>query len=218
MGFDVRKLLVPFAAFARMGASSPADVVVKTENLRFVRAAVTMICCITGVGYVLWNDWFVGEWSAFFTVVNLALRFYLWNPLGDYCLHRMFHTFPKSFCGAYHQLHHIEIKRPNGDPAAETVEIWVYPVAMAMYATPYTKFATLGFLQYAWFHQLSHDLPELVPGMALHHGIHHTTSNKNHGVSFAWPDRVFGTFLAEPPKNYKPPDRLAAMIETRDAD
>lgn len=86
-----------------------------------------------------------------------------------------------------------------GDPKAETLEIWCYPAMMLCYCTTYTKFITLGLLQYAFFHQLSHDLPELVPGIARHHGVHHMAPGKNHGVSASWPDRVFGTYLARVP-------------------
>ena len=185
--------------------------------MRFVRAAVTMICCISGAGYVLWNNWFVGDWSVL-TFLELAVRVYVLNPLADYFLHRYVHWSPKSAGGKYHHAHHVEIKLPNGHLDAETLEVWCYPVAIACYATPYTKWITLGLLQYAWFHQLSHDLPELVPGMARHHGIHHMTTYKNHGVSFSWPDRVFGTYQADVPRKCTPPSRLGLMIEARDAE
>lgn len=211
MGFDVKRLeqiLAPIIG-PKKTKNKTNDT---TINLRYLRAFCTMICCSCGAGYVLYNDWFVGDWTAF-VYVELAVRIWVFNPLGDYSLHRLLHALPSTVLGKYHHDHHLEIKLPNGDPNAEFLEVWPYPVAMFCYYCPYTKWITLGLLQYAWFHQLSHDLPELVPATARHHGIHHTSPYKNHSVSLSWPDRVFGTYQAEPNPNYKPRSRVTFMLE-----
>ena len=178
---------------------------------RFLRAVVTIIVCVAGLGYVLYNHWFQPGWNVL-TLVGLAFQIAVVNPFCDYWAHRLMHENPWSFFGKYHNEHHREIKLPAGDPLAETLELWCYPAMLAAYACPATRFATLGLLQYAFFHQLSHDLPELVPGAARHHGIHHMSPYKNHGVSAAWPDRVFGTYLPKPPAHPTRP-RVTFMVQ-----
>ena len=87
-----------------------------------------------------------------------------------------------------------------------------YAAAAAAYPSSLTRFASLGLLQYAWFHQLSHDLPWLVPRIARHHALHHLAPNRNHSVSFSWPDRLFGTHLARTPK-MTVPVRVQSMLD-----
>ena len=55
-----------------------------------------------------------------------------------------------------------------------------------------TRWAALGLMQYAYFHQLSHDLPALVPRIARFHGIHHLAPNRNPSISFSCQFRAQG--------------------------
>jgi len=123
---------------------------------------------------------------------DLGARIMLLHPLVEYGLHRALHLF---HVGG-HLRHHTEVSHGLAD--VQTFEAWPYVVAALAYPCPWTRAATLGLLQYAWFHQLCHDMPWLMPETSALHMLHHHDVTANYGISLPgalhWPDRLLGNY------------------------
>ena len=156
------------------------------------------------------RDWFgdvITAQHAIFRVAQLLFRVLILHPIGEHIGHLVLHR----TANVQHHTHHLEIKA--NDAGADEFEWWCYAVAALAYATSYTRWLSLGLLQYAYFHGLSHDWPALVPRIARHHAIHHLAPNMNQCISFSWPDRLlFRTHLAQPPRGLKIPVRVEPML------
>jgi hypothetical protein len=172
------------------------------------RTVLTIALCLMGVVFFLCHGgWVQDLWHPaaktedgrrhlrLFTLANLIARIVLIHPLVEHLAHHALHLFQVHG----HIQHHHEVARGLQEPM--TFEAWPYIVAVLAYPMPWTRPASLGLLQYAWFHQLSHDLPFLaLPGTSNLHLIHHADSHLNYGISGAtfpfqhWPDVLFGTY------------------------
>jgi len=175
---------------------------------RWLRLSLTFSLCIPGAAFLLATEWAGDKEVTLSCLQQLLVRIVVVHPFFDYWGHRLLHKLGNE----QHHAHHVEITGNRG--GADEFEWWCYAAALIAYPSHLTRWICLGLLQYAWFHQLSHDLPWLVPSIAHHHGIHHMAPGRNHGVSASWPDRLFGTHLARVPKTAVPV-RVDPMLDGR---
>lgn len=161
---------------------------------RWLRVCLIIGLCVPGAALIVVRDWFGGVSTAPHfcgRLAQLLFRVLILHPIGEHIGHLVLHR----TANVQHHTHHLEIKA--NDAGADEFEWWCYAVAALAYATSYTRWLSLGLLQYAYFHGLSHDWPALVPRIARHHAIHHLAPNMNQCISFSWPDRLlFRTHLA----------------------
>lgn len=179
---------------------------------RATRGALTLLLTIPSVSFLMVTEWFEDGLQSQ-VLAALVVRVVVLHPLGEYILHRLLHMRPTNQTSPQqkHDNHHCEIKKTHTH--SNPFEAWCYVLALLCYmGGSFTRWAVLGLMQYAFFHQLSHDMPVIVPHIARFHGIHHLAPNRNNAISFSWPDRVFGTYLTEPPsiRVYK---RVQPMID-----
>ena len=206
-----------------------------TTSTRRTRLALTFALCIPGAVHLLAAELYESGRAWQWTLMSLLLRIFILHPLLEYWGHWLIHE----VSNVQHANHHSEIK--HNSAGADEFEFWCYLMAVAAYHSSYTRGACIGFLsvaansnpttigivsqthecpparrsQYAWFHQLSHDWPALVPHAARHHAIHHIAPSKNLSISLSWPDRVFGTNLPQLPRAAPVPVRVEPMLEGR---
>ena len=175
---------------------------------RRVRLALTIALCVPATVFLLMTEWF-DEGLQAHRLLELLVRVVVVHPIGEWFGHWLLHK----TANVQHHSHHVEIR--DNHPGADEYEWWCYAAAALAYCSAYTRLASLGLMQYAWFHQMSHDWPALCPLIARHHGIHHLAPSRNQCISFSWPDRAFGSFLPRPPKAATPL-RVEPMIEGRE--
>eukprot|EP00929_Paragymnodinium_shiwhaense_P084110 TRINITY_DN44958_c0_g1_i1.p1 TRINITY_DN44958_c0_g1~~TRINITY_DN44958_c0_g1_i1.p1 ORF type:complete len:320 (-),score=48.93 TRINITY_DN44958_c0_g1_i1:27-986(-) len=133
-------------------------------------------------------------WRRYVVLADLFGRLLLIHPLIEHLLHRALHV-----CGVHgHTHHHQEVAQGLHEYA--TFEAWPYLLGVLAYPCELTRPATLGLLQYAWFHQMSHDWPALaLPGTSELHMLHHKDSHVNFVISSTmqhWPDVILGCFAS----------------------
>ena len=177
---------------------------------RWLRVCLIIGLCVPGATIIVARDWFGDVSTAPHfcgRLAQLLFRVLIMHPIGEHVGHLVLHR----TANVQHHTHHLEIKA--NDAGADEFEWWCYAVAALAYATSYTRWLSLGLLQYAYFHGLSHDWPALVPRIARHHAIHHLAPNMNQCISFSWPDRLlFRTHLSRPPRGLKIPVRVEPML------
>ena len=176
---------------------------------RWLRVALIIGLCVPGAGFIIMRDWLnvATPQQFFWRLAHLLVRVLVVHPIGEHIAHRVLHN----TMNVQHHQHHLEIK--GNHAGADEFEWWCYAVALVAYGTSYTRWFSLALLQYAYFHGLSHDWPELVPIIARHHALHHLAPNKNHCISFSWPDRfLFGTNYTKPPRGLTIPVRVDPML------
>ena len=178
---------------------------------RRTRVACTVALCVPAASYLVATEFFgdVRDAShAAWRLVALMVRIVVVHPIFEHIGHRLLHRLDNG----QHRAHHVEIHANHA--GADEFEWWCYAAALLAYcASQYTRIASLGLLQYAWFHQMSHDCPLLVPRIARHHAIHHLSPAHNHCISFSWPDVLFGTHLSSQPRAVDLPARLKPMLD-----
>jgi sterol desaturase/sphingolipid hydroxylase (fatty acid hydroxylase superfamily) len=173
--------------------------------LSTLRSMITVALCFSGLAFEIAT----ANLNLIY-FITFAIRVFLVHPFLDYWCHRLLHRYKHTMLGQYHRGHHAEIK--TDDSSADEFEVWCYLMAALTQLHPYTTGAGLGFLQYAFFHQLSHDQPTWLPSVSRHHGIHHLAPDKNHSITMSWPDCVFGTQLDYVPKELVVSRRVAPML------
>ena len=112
---------------------------------RWLRVCLIIGLCVPGAALIVVRDWFGDVSTAPHfcgRLAQLLFRVLILHPIGEHIGHLVLHR----TANVQHHTHHLEIKA--NDAGADEFEWWCYAVAALAYANSYTRWLSLGLLQY----------------------------------------------------------------------